>query len=538
MAAYPASGLADRVYFLVACAAQQPDVRDAVEANHDDNRWWPLSVSDWRVRMAVAGWSTRVSYAMISTYADVVARADTLGWSGLTRLDDMKLGTMVRPLGLTAARVGYLRSLAAFISRAEAAGTDLAGMRTGDLVSLFAASVRGAGYKVAQCAALYARGYHCGIIPVDSGMITRLAPFLGVRLSSGPAAHEQLRRLLEQSTVAMADRYRDLASGLRYRVHIPDDADPTWFTHLVLIYFKRLYLNRPGPRVCPRRPACPAFLDCGCVIQLGRAAVEVLGVIGNISRDRAIYPGGRRVELLGGAALHVALAATRAGLPSIPVAVIGSDLGWIRDDARLTDIDLSCVEVTCGRSCSFRLAYDESGHLTGTASSFGVAAHLTQHVLEVLGRHRNYHVCCRRPLDVPVVLGRLVSAGIPFSVDFHLASAAVVMPTADAAIAHASVVFVNAAEFATLSEITDPRRLKAVVISDGSRPVVMLRSGRVVASVLPPDASVIEVTGAGDTLAGTFLAARARGLGDQPALEAAVGAAAEAVAGPGLVIPA
>ena len=266
--------------------------------------------------------------------------------------------------------------------------------------------------------------------------------------------------------------------------------------------------------------------------------MEVLGVIGNISRDRAIYPGGRRVELLGGAALHVALAATRAGLPSTPIAVIGSDLGWIRDDARLTDMDLSCVEVTCGRSCSFRLAYDESGHLTGTASSFGVAAHLTRHVLEVLGRHRSYHVCCRRPLDVPVVLGRLVGAGIPFSVDFHLASAAVIMPNADAAIAHASVVFVNAAEFATLSEITDPGRLKAVVISDGPRPVVMLRSGRVVASVLPPDASVVEVTGAGDTLAGTFLAARARGLGDQPALEAAVGAAAEAVTGPGLVIPA
>lgn len=113
MAAYPACGLADRVYSLVACAAQQPEVRDAVEANHDDNRWWPLSVSDWRVRMTVAGWSTRVSYAMISTYADVVARADSLGWSGLTQLDDVNLGAMVRPLGLTAARVYYLRSLAA-----------------------------------------------------------------------------------------------------------------------------------------------------------------------------------------------------------------------------------------------------------------------------------------------------------------------------------------------------------------------------------------------------------------------------------------
>lgn len=266
MAAYPATGLGDRVYSLVACAAQQPEVRDAVEANHDDNRWWPLSVSDWRVRMTVAGWSTRVSYAMISTYADVVTCADSLGWSGLIRLDDANLGAMVRPLGLAAARVSYLRSLATFVSSADAAGTDLAGLSAADLVSLFAASVRGAGYKVAQCAALYARGYHCGIIPVDSGMVTKLAPFLGVSLSAGPAAHEQFRRLLEENTIAMADRYRELAARLRYQVHIPDDAIPTWFIHLVLIYFKRLYLNRPGPRVCPRRPACPAFLDCSCMI--------------------------------------------------------------------------------------------------------------------------------------------------------------------------------------------------------------------------------------------------------------------------------
>jgi hypothetical protein len=267
MAAHADPGLADRVYSLVECAARQPQIRDAVEANHDDNRWWPLSVSDWRVRMTVAGWSTRVSYTMINTYADVVAQADSLGWGGLTRLDDLKLGAMVRPLGLAATRVGYLRSLAAFVSHADTAGTDLAGLSTDDLVSLFAASVHGAGYKVAQCATLYARGYHCGIIPVDSGMVTRLAPFLGISLSAGPVAHEQLRQFLEASTIAMAGRYRELATGLRYQVHIPDGADPTWFTHLVLIYFKRLYLNRPSPRVCPERPACPAFLDCGCTIQ-------------------------------------------------------------------------------------------------------------------------------------------------------------------------------------------------------------------------------------------------------------------------------
>jgi hypothetical protein len=84
--------------------------------------------------------------------------------------------------------------------------------------------------------------------------------------------------------------------------------------------------------------------------------VETLGVIGNISRDRVIYPDGRNVELLGGAAVHVALAATRAGLPSAPVAIIGSDLGWICDDVRLAATDLrdaafsSWIACGCARS--------------------------------------------------------------------------------------------------------------------------------------------------------------------------------------------
>lgn len=259
-------GMTERVYSLVACAASQPDVQAAVEANHDDNRWWPLSVADWRVRMTVAGWSTRVSYSMISTYASVVSRTDSLGWGRLTALDDAAVGVIVRPLGLIASRVGYLRSLADFVSYADAEAIDLASMRADELVRRLAAGVRGASYKVAQCAALYARGYHCGIIPVDSGMVSRLAPFLGIRLDPGPVAHEQLRYTLQAGVGIMAAPYKELVSSLGYQVQIPDDAVPTWFVHLALIYFKRLYLNRPGPRLCPRRPACDRFLDCACVI--------------------------------------------------------------------------------------------------------------------------------------------------------------------------------------------------------------------------------------------------------------------------------
>lgn len=256
--------LAGRVHALVSRAAAQPGVRAAVEANHDDNRWWPQSVTDWRMRMTVAGWSTRVSYAMIGTYSGVVAHAAALGWDGLTAMDDTAIAALVRPLGLAASRVGYLRSLASFLESTSASGTDITGMEAGELVRALAGGVRGAGYKVAQCAALYARGYHCGTIPVDSGMVSRLAPFLGVSLSAGPAAHEELRELLEAAATARSASYRDMAARLGYQVHIPDDAAPTWLVHLVLIYFKRLYLNRPGPGLCPRRPACALFVDCGC----------------------------------------------------------------------------------------------------------------------------------------------------------------------------------------------------------------------------------------------------------------------------------
>ncbi|MEV0177236.1 hypothetical protein AB0I00_39830 [Streptomyces sp. NPDC050803] len=120
--------------------------------------------------------------------------------------------------------------------------------------------MRGASYKIAQCAALYARGYHCGIIPVDSGMVTKLTPALGFTLPSGPAAHEHLRTLLEHAVARHTDALRTLAAD--QDVTIPAEAAPAWWTHLTLIYFKRLYLNRPPARPCPCRPTCAALTDC------------------------------------------------------------------------------------------------------------------------------------------------------------------------------------------------------------------------------------------------------------------------------------
>lgn len=264
--------------------------------------------------------------------------------------------------------------------------------------------------------------------------------------------------------------------------------------------------------------------------------MSVLAVLGNISRDVAVYPGGRRFEILGGAALHLARAATQAGLASAPVSVIGGDLGWIRADPRLAKIDLSRVKVADGQSCTFTLTYIRGGELASTDCSFGVAESLTAHCLATVGHHRWYHVCCRRPLGVHAVLSHLARAGLTFSTDFHLASAGKLIDEALTFLPHARVTFVNAAEFTTLATLTNPARLPACVISNGPREVTIIRHGTTTAVIRPPTVSPVEVTGAGDTLAGTFLAGMACGLSDGDALQAAVDSAAQWIQSPGLVI--
>ncbi|MGQ4487596.1 hypothetical protein ACN6LM_004803 [Streptomyces sp. SAS_281] len=253
-----------RVHRLVARAAALPDVQAAVEANHDENRWWPMSIGDPRVRMLAAGWSTRVSYRMVETYARVIAAANARGFESLAAASDAELAQLVRPIGLLQTRIDYLRSLAELLRSWEAEGID----PTGDsadcdaLILDFATRVRGASYKIGQCALLTARGYHCGIVPVDSGMVTKLAPALGLVLPTGAVGHERMRHVLESTVHARSAEFRSLATDNEYQVTIPEEAEPTWFAHLVLIYFKRLYLNGPDPQLCRKRPVCSKVIGC------------------------------------------------------------------------------------------------------------------------------------------------------------------------------------------------------------------------------------------------------------------------------------
>lgn len=193
-------------------------------------------------------------------HARVVSHADSLGFDHLVAASDEELSGWVRPIGLSATRITYLRSLAAFLDRLAADGADISSGPADERISRFAAEVDQASFKVAQCAVLYARGYHCGIIPIDSGMVTKLAPALGISLTGRPIAHEEMRLLLQDCVADHAEDYLRLAQ--RHAVTIPPGAAPTWWVHLVLIYFKRLFLNRPSPRLCALRPVCGRIVDC------------------------------------------------------------------------------------------------------------------------------------------------------------------------------------------------------------------------------------------------------------------------------------
>ena len=243
--------IGEQLLAFVAAAASDPRVKQAVEDNHDSNRWWPPTINDWRMRLLVAGWSARISYSMIDTYAAVVSRADEVGFDRLALMNDTEVSTVVGSLGLHTARINYLRSLTAFLDKFGPEGEATMRRDPNTFIRLFARNVSYASYKVAQCATLYACGYHCGIIPVDSGMVDKLAGCLGWRFSRGPVAHEEMRELLERAATDCEFEIQGLIRDLDYRVTIPAGVAPTWWLHLVLIYYKRLYCTHRHPRDCP-----------------------------------------------------------------------------------------------------------------------------------------------------------------------------------------------------------------------------------------------------------------------------------------------
>ncbi len=235
-------------------------VRNEVIKNHDNNRWWPIDITDKRLRLLIAGLSTRVSYNMIATHEQVVTSLNRYSYDDIITVDDIDLLTVVAPLGLTKTRMTYLRSMIHFIDKFYC---NIDKYSHEELIALISENVSGASYKVAQCCVLYLRGYHCGIMPVDSGMKDVLLPCIGFVEQKGNIAHEILRKELEAivNVLELEDIVR--ANGYSGFITIPNNKPLTWWSHLVLIYFKRYFCNKHKPNQCPLRTEYE--LPCLCL---------------------------------------------------------------------------------------------------------------------------------------------------------------------------------------------------------------------------------------------------------------------------------
>lgn len=243
---------------LYVCSSDE-NVKAEVVKNHDNNLWWPTDITDKRMRLLIAGLSTRISYNMIATYQQVIANLNKYSYVEIVKMDDESLSQIVAPLGLLNARMTYLKSMISFI---ENFYDTIDIYSNEELIELISKSVHGASYKVAQCCVLYLRGYYCGIMPVDSGMKDVLLPCIGFTGRKGSIAHEMLRKELEEIVIKLDLESIITQNGYSELITIPKDTPLTWWSHLVLIYFKRFYCNKHKPDQCP---LCKEYeLPCLC----------------------------------------------------------------------------------------------------------------------------------------------------------------------------------------------------------------------------------------------------------------------------------
>ena len=248
-------GLSPKLFLdIIDICSNLPDVQVEVRKNHDDNLWWPQYVTDWRLRMIIAGWSTRISYNMIGTYKRIVSDVFSIGYENLITMPDQELRSLIGPLGLFDTRKKYLNSMVTFLEKFDNKDEPLLIKENNELIKLIAENVNGASYKVAQCAVLYAKGYHCGVFPVDSGMKDLVGPCIGLDLPSGTIANEAMRLFFENTINKVSTELRQIVNKNGYsNLAIPNSGAPVWWAHLVLIYFKRLYCNKKKYLVCPLR---------------------------------------------------------------------------------------------------------------------------------------------------------------------------------------------------------------------------------------------------------------------------------------------
>ena len=231
-------------------------VQNEVKKNFENNLWWPNTVEDKDMRLIIAGLSTRVSYAMIHSYIKVIQQIEYMTFDEFVTLSKKKKTEILKPLGLINSRINYVDSMAQFIKD----NPNMDRFSDDEFMKKVSKNVKGASYKVAQCALLYRRGYPNEIMPVDSGLKDVMLPCIGYPKQKAGYGHEIARKLLEKD-IGQINKLNFIENN---KMNITA-YQFNWWAHLSLIYYKRACCNKKKLTACTIKGVKGLKLNHTCI---------------------------------------------------------------------------------------------------------------------------------------------------------------------------------------------------------------------------------------------------------------------------------
>lgn len=263
---------------------------------------------------------------------------------------------------------------------------------------------------------------------------------------------------------------------------------------------------------------------------------EVL-VVGNVSWDTSHYPDGRSYSFVGGGALKVSLAAAQCDTAAAPAAVVDRQMYDALVAMNLPPaFSMRFVKLVPDyRTPRFDFSLDSQGDVHRMEMHMPDGRELTVNALSAVAQSNSHvHICCRDPLLSADVACAVANSGRAFSIDFISSSIRSHITQLGPLLSSAILIFANKSELASVADILAQRSIGLVVCTSGRDGASILRSGEVVASARPQGAqsAIIETTGAGDVLCGSFLGRFLKGMPVERALQEAVDCASDSVRHP------
>lgn len=243
-----------------------------------------------------------------------------------------------------------------------------------------------------------------------------------------------------------------------------------------------------------------------------------VAIIGDIAWNQDITPLGNKISP-GGAAYYSAVGAARFSEKVGVVAQVGSDF----DTALLTrkSIDIEGVRVVDGgKTCRFVVTQHPDNTREFTAER-GVAGIVETAIFPDTYVSAKYiHLPTQLPSHALTWLDVLASHK-HVSVDSFEEFVTAFPELTREMFRRASLIFANEVEFNIVRQLGDTAFDAPIVLKKGKDGAAYIH-GKEIIMVPAPVVSPVDTTGAGDVLAGAFLAQRARGFSVETALELAV----------------